>query len=123
MAQDKFAYFNDISNAIELIETCLAQQSYESFKGDPILRSAVERQLIIIGEAVSKLSKHDPQAAAQLDHSSQIIAFRNQLIHNYGNVDVDIVWGVVTRYLDPLKNNVKTGARGDFPAVDDGQKP
>jgi len=47
------------------------------------LRSAVERQFSIIGEALSRLDKDSPDVAAAISHHGRIIAFRNILIHGF----------------------------------------
>jgi uncharacterized protein with HEPN domain len=68
-----------------------------------MLRSAVERQFEIIGEALSRLAKDDPQVAAAIPDHGKIIGFRNVLIHGYATVDDRIVWGVIENHLAPLR--------------------
>lgn len=60
-----------------------------------MLRSAVERQFEIIGEALTRLVTFDGTLAAQLSEHRRIIAFRNILIHGYANVDDRLVWDIV----------------------------
>ena len=82
-------------------------KTFESYLGDELLRSAVERQLAIIGEAVAKLDKVDSALANRLLDSPQIVAFRNRLIHDYGQVDHAIVWGVVSAKIPLLRERLK----------------
>jgi len=70
------------------------------------LRSAVERQFQIIGEALNQLSKIDLRAADRITDYRRIIAFRNILIHGYAEIDDRIVWGVVEGQLSQLKRDV-----------------
>ena len=70
-----------------------------------MLRRAVERELEIIGEAVSKLKKID--AEVQLTNSRKIIDLRNKVIHSYDSVDDIIIWGIVIKYLPILKTEIE----------------
>lgn len=60
-----------------------------------MLRSAVERQFEIIGEALSQLARADPTLAERVPDLRRIIGFRNVLIHGYDRVDAAAVWRVV----------------------------
>ena len=62
-----------------------------------MLRSAVERQFEIVGEALAGLRRTDAAAAAAIPELLRIVAFRNVLIHGYATVDDRLVWGVVER--------------------------
>lgn len=106
MAQDKLAYVEDVLEAIAFVKVVLSGHSFESFKNDQVLRAAIERQLITVGEALSKLAKLDSDAAGDIEKLPQIVAFRNRLVHNYSGTDVEIVWGIATGYLDALKENL-----------------
>jgi uncharacterized protein with HEPN domain len=66
------------------------------------LRSAVERQFEILGEALDQLSGLDPDMAEKIPELPRIVAFRNILIHGYAGVDDRLVWGVVESRLEPL---------------------
>jgi len=67
-----------------------------------MLRSAVERQFEIIGEALSQLTKIAPELAAQIPDLPRIVAFRNILIHGYAVVDNEIVWRAAQENLPEL---------------------
>jgi uncharacterized protein with HEPN domain len=68
-----------------------------------MLRRSVERELEIIGEAVSKIEKIDP--TIEIDGKRQIIGLRNRVIHNYDAVDNEIVWGILSKHLLLLKQD------------------
>ena len=72
-----------------------------------MLRSAVERQFEIIGEALTKLTKADQETAALISEHRRIIAFRNILIHGYAQIDDRLVWGVVESKLPTLSQEMK----------------
>ena len=71
-----------------------------------MLRSAVERQFEIIGEALAQLSRLDPTLASRISEFRRIIAFRNILIHGYAQVDDRIVWDIVETKLQVLRGEV-----------------
>jgi uncharacterized protein with HEPN domain len=71
-----------------------------------MLRSAVERQFEIIGEALRQLEKAAPDLARELPEISQVIAFRNILIHGYTVIDDRIVWRTVQESLPILRERL-----------------
>ena len=72
-----------------------------------MLRQAVERNFEIIGEAIRRLEKDDPETAARITDYRRIIAFRNVLIHGYDVIDPAIVWSAVEVDLEPLLADVQ----------------
>ncbi|WP_255361042.1 DUF86 domain-containing protein [Kutzneria sp. 744] len=73
-----------------------AGRSFADYQADAMVRSAVERQFEIIGEALNQLSKIAPDVAARIPDLRRIVAFRNILIHGYASVDDALVWQVLT---------------------------
>ena len=99
-------YLFDIQSAIILIEEFTQDiGSFDQYLNDIKTQSAVERQLAIIGEVVSKLKQVD--ANFTLNNAKKIIDFRNRLIHSYDNIDSSIVWVVVKRHLPLLKMEIE----------------
>lgn len=68
-----------------------------------MLRSACERQLEIIGEAMTRLRDSHPAVFERISNGRSIIGFRNRLIHGYDTVDEEIVWDVIQTKLLPLE--------------------
>jgi uncharacterized protein with HEPN domain len=93
----------DAHEAAEVITTVTAGKSFAVFDGDIVLRSAVERQFEIIGEALAQLARIDAAIAQKVPDLRQIIAFRNVLIHGYATVDPARVWRVIEDNLPPLR--------------------
>jgi uncharacterized protein with HEPN domain len=85
----------DIQQAGRAIRMFVAGKSDADFLGDLLLRSAVERQFEILGEAMTRLAKRDPQTAERISEFRRIIGFRNVLIHGYDQVDDQTTWRIV----------------------------
>ncbi|MEK7437561.1 MAG: HepT-like ribonuclease domain-containing protein [Pseudomonadota bacterium] len=66
------------------------------------MRSAVERQFEIVGEAMNQLRRVDSETATAIPELPRVIAFRNILVHGYANVDNRLVWGVLETDLPSL---------------------
>jgi uncharacterized protein with HEPN domain len=73
-----------------------------------LLRSAVERQFEIIGEALRKLAKEDPETAGRIAEYERIISFRNILIHGYAEIDDRLVWDILQSKLPNLLRQVQS---------------
>jgi uncharacterized protein with HEPN domain len=97
----------DVRRAGELIAGFVAAKELADYAADPLLRSAVERQFEVIGEALNRLARSDPHVAEQITHTSRIIAFRNILIHGYDLVDYEVVWDVIEAHLPLLREEVQ----------------
>ena len=90
MMEKKKKYLSDILIAIEFIEDFTSNiKNFDEYSNDYKTQSAVERQLVIVGEALNKLKKHDP--LIELEYEKQIVAFRNRLVHAYDSIDNTIV--------------------------------
>jgi uncharacterized protein with HEPN domain len=60
-----------------------------------LIRSAVERELITIGEGLKVLAVREPQLVAAIPEGRQFIDFRNLLTHEYLNVSNRVVCGAI----------------------------
>ncbi|HEY4329812.1 MAG TPA: HepT-like ribonuclease domain-containing protein [Phycisphaerae bacterium] len=97
----------DIQRAIERIQRFVTGKTYDDYLRDDLLRSAVERQFEIIGEAMSRLLKSDRTIAERITDFRKIAGFRNALIHGYDSIDDMISWGVITQKLSILQTEVQ----------------
>lgn len=70
----------------------------------------MERELEIIGEAVSKLLKINPDI--QISFARQIVDLRNKVIHAYDNVNTVIIWKVVMKDIPVLESEVNALMEG-----------
>ena len=97
----------DIIISISSIDDHLERRRiFDEYLKNKTKRRAVERELEIIGEAVSKLLKINPDIS--ISYSRQIVDLRNKVIHAYDNVNHIVIWSVVMNYLPTLKLEVET---------------
>jgi uncharacterized protein with HEPN domain len=107
MPLESLKLLEDIRQAASLITRFVEGKTLADYTADPLLRSAVERQFEIIGEALNRLGRLDPILAASIPHTPRIIAFRNILIHGYDLVNHQVVWGVIETHLPLLSEQVE----------------
>ncbi|MGC1272163.1 MAG: HepT-like ribonuclease domain-containing protein [Planctomycetaceae bacterium] len=97
----------DVSNAAARIVRFTAGKALQDYSGDDFLRSAVERQFEIIGEALNRLRRDDPATAERVTAIDRIIGYRNVLAHGYDTVDDEISWDAVEFKLPVLRREVE----------------
>lgn len=107
MKREVLKYLFDIAQACDLLEQFTAGKTVSDYSSDPLLRSGVERQFEIIGEALRQALSLDSALATRITDTERIVAFRNRLIHGYASVSNEVVWGVVEKDLPVLTQEVK----------------
>lgn len=103
MRREPQAYLWDVREAADTILDFTRGLSLDDYLADLKLRSAVERQFEIAGEALNQLSKVAPEVAARIPDLPQIVSFRNLLIHGYAAVDHPTVWSALQTKLPALR--------------------
>ena len=92
MQREASAHLRDVVEACDAITSVLSGVEFDEYHATRMLRSAVEREFTIIGEAVVVLSRIEAQLFARITNGRRIVDFRNQLTHAYLQVDDRIVW-------------------------------
>ena len=100
--KDDLVYIEHILQSIDRIESYLAGKDHQSFSNDFMLQDAVVRQLEIIGEATKRISKDLRNVNPQVPWSD-MAGMRDILIHDYIDVDIDIVWKTASESIIKLK--------------------
>lgn len=106
MTEKSKKYLSDVLMAIQLIrEFTIDISDFNIYEKDRKTQSAVERQLVIIGEALNKLRLIEAEIV--IENDKQIIGFRNRLVHAYDSIDNSIVWAILNRHLEKLEEEIK----------------
>ena len=108
MQHDAKAYLRDVLSAVENIEKFLNGWSKPNYLDSDLVQSAVERQFIIIGEALNQLSRLQMVSATQIGQTATIVAFRNQIVHGYRLVNSSRVYDIAIQNLALLKSEVQS---------------
>ena len=100
-------YLYDVKKAIEEVESYFVGYTmmYEKFERDYLRRSAVERKAEIMGEAINRILKIQPDFP--LPNARAIIDTRNRIIHGYDSVKPEFLWGLVMRHIPALKEDLE----------------
>ncbi len=96
MQPESAALLWDVHTAATRIAGFIVGLHVTSYATDELRRSAVERQLEIVGEALKNLRNADLETAQQIPEISRIIGLRNILAHGYTVVDDAVVWGAAS---------------------------
>jgi uncharacterized protein with HEPN domain len=97
----------DILSSINEIESYFVEtpKLFEVYQNDLRTKRAVERNIEIIGEAMSRILKEDNHI--QISNSRKIVDVRNRIIHGYDSVSDDVIWGIVIKNLPILQKEVE----------------
>ncbi len=98
----------DIRNAANLITDNTADISFEQYEENEMLRSAVERQFEIIGEATRRLANDDQSVAEKITGYQTIIGLRNRIAHEYDNIANKTIWNTIENNLPTLLSEITT---------------
>ena len=99
-------WLQDINRSIEEIYSFLPEKrDFFEFRTDLKTIKAVERNLEIIGEALNRVLKKQPNIP--ITDSRKIVDTRNRIIHSYDSVTEDVIWLIVIKYLPILKKEVE----------------
>ena len=93
----------DAIRSIEAAQGFAAGTDLAGYEADLLRRSAVERQLEILGEACSRLARIDAALFERAPGAQLAIGLRNRIIHGYDAVDNETVLDTVMHDLDPLR--------------------
>jgi uncharacterized protein with HEPN domain len=103
MKRDANAYILDIRENSDLILGFVAGSDLDLYKASDLLKSAVERRFIVIGEALSRLKQMDLGIWAGIPDAARIVAFRNVLVHGYESISDELVWDIIHGHLPNLR--------------------
>jgi uncharacterized protein with HEPN domain len=107
MKKDPLVCIDDIRDSIKAIKLYTAGLTKEDFLKSAEKQGAVYRRIEIIGEATSRLSEEFRNQYPMIPWH-QIVGMRNVLIHEYDNIDLDLVWETIRKDIPKLEGYIKS---------------
>ncbi|MEZ3559877.1 MAG: DUF86 domain-containing protein [Duncaniella sp.] len=97
----------DILKAISEIEYFYEAKPkrFDYFVSDLFYLRAVQMNIAIIGEAMSRILKEQP--GINISSARKIVNTRNYVIHGYDSLREDILWGIVVKDIQVLKSEIQ----------------
>jgi uncharacterized protein with HEPN domain len=103
MRRDPRVLLMTVVESAEAIADAVEAITFDDYCKSRLIRAAVEREFITIGEALNSLSRIDSGLFIRIDQAPRIISFRNKLTHEYDRVDDSLVWGVIQKSPSSLR--------------------
>lgn len=100
------SWLYDIQSSIMEIDSFFTDipKEFSSYKNDLRTKRAVERNIEILGEAISRIMAKD--ATIEITNARKIVDTRNRIIHGYDSVSDEIIWSIVINHLPILQDEV-----------------
>lgn len=98
----------DIKQAISEIDSFLEMipDNFNEYRAKTVVKRAIERNLEIIGEAINRILKEDPEFP--IDNAHRIVGLRNRIIHGYDAVSDENIWAILHNHLPKLGKQVES---------------
>lgn len=98
-------WLSDINQAINEIKSFLPEKkNFFNFQKDIKTKRAIERNIEIIGEAMNRILKVQPDYP--ITKAQKIVDTRNRIIHGYDSVSEEIIWAIVIKDLPMLEKEI-----------------
>ena len=94
-------YLGDMLDAARRVESKVARKTIHDFRADDTIQLAVVHLIQIIGEAASRVSSELREAHSDIPWNG-VIGMRHRLVHDYGNINYEIVWSVAVDEMPKL---------------------
>jgi uncharacterized protein with HEPN domain len=106
MENKDIARLKHMLDSVEAILSFAKGKRKASLDKDRLLRSAILRELEIIGEAANKVSERTKKRFLHLPWK-ELVGLRNRLIHAYFDIDHDIIWKTIREYLPSFQKQLE----------------
>ncbi|SRR5258708_7425011 len=107
MTKTPLLYLTHILEATKSIQAQIKEITKEQFENSELLQGFVERKLEIIGEATKRIPEDFKQQYPNIPWKD-MAGMRDILIHQYTEVDEDIVWKTIKQKISPLREQIET---------------
>ena len=116
MRPEALKHLADVAGAGRVILDYVVGKSFDDYLADSMLRDSVQWRFTVIGEALTRLRRDDPQTFGEITASRQIIGFRNVAAIQNGRDAVDRAIAEVTGRFGPPTILVNNAGLGSSPA-------
>ena len=106
MTQDPLIFLVHALDCIDFIEEQLLSVGKHDFLENRVIRDALLRNLEIVGQSFKDYGIETLERTHPAIRWRQIAGFRNQLVHEYLGLDHELIWGILSQYLQPLRQAV-----------------
>ena len=107
MPRSPEVYLRELEKAARYLIGKAEGLTLDEYRENEDLQAMVERHFIRIGETMAQLRRSFPAISDQFADASQIVGFRNFIIHQYWDVDHREVWDTLTSKIEPLLREVE----------------
>ncbi len=107
MPRDPAKYLHDMLDRACFVQQVMADKTLDDLVRDRLLRSAVERELMVLGEALYQLHRTSPTLAQRITSYEEIIGFRHVLVHGYDAISMRVIYDVISDDLPRFVNQVR----------------
>ncbi len=107
MQRETRKYLYDVLESCNALLEFVRGKTLEDYNRELLLRSGVERQLMIVGEAMNQAYKQDTRLSESISQIRRIINLRNIIVHGYAAVENETVWGILQDDVVTLKKEVE----------------
>jgi len=104
MERDVKTHLFDVVENCKRIQNFVGKLDFTSYANDELVKSAVERRFIYIGESLNRIKITDVTKFGKTSDAQRIIGFRNVLVHGYESVSDRLVWAIVEENLPELQD-------------------
>lgn len=105
--RDPQKYLYDMLSSCQFLIEFTSGKTIDDYINDRAFRSAMERELQIIGEAMMQLEGIAPDITEKIPEYRNIIGFRHVLVHGYDSLDPATVWNIVETKLKGLEEKLQ----------------
>jgi uncharacterized protein with HEPN domain len=106
MNRDPKIYLEDILESIGRIEKYTQSLTQEQFENDTLVFDGTLRNPAIIGEAAKKIPDSIRKKHSEIEWK-KIAGLRDIIIHEYFEMDHEIIWDIVKNKLPILKKQIR----------------
>ena len=104
--KDRNILLKDILDSIQKIKKYTEGMDYELFIQDDKTIDACVRNFEIIGEVSSKIEDDFKITHSEIEWK-RMKGLRNRMIHDYSGIDYQVVWDIISEYLNELEFQVQ----------------